>query len=47
MMASYMAFREDQKLYYIPTLERGDAIVCVDENDTATWIKITLWQKRK
>lgn len=39
VMASCMAFREDQK-YIIPTLEKGNAIVCGDEDDAAVWVKI-------
>ncbi len=39
VMASCMAFREDQK-YIIPALEKGNAIICGDEDDAAAWIKI-------
>lgn len=39
VMASCMAFREDQK-YIIPALERGNAIICGDEDDAAAWVKI-------
>lgn len=39
VMASCMAFREDQK-YIIPTLEKGNAIICGDEDDAAAWVKI-------
>ncbi|MDO4618664.1 MAG: ATP-binding protein [Clostridia bacterium] len=39
MMASCMAFREDQK-YIIPALEKGNAIICGDEDDAAAWVKI-------
>lgn len=40
VMASCMAFREDQK-YIIPALERGNAIICGDEDDAAVWVKIS------
>lgn len=39
VMASCMAFREDQK-YIIPALEKGNAIICGDEDDAAAWVKI-------
>lgn len=39
VMASCMAFREDQK-YIIPALEKGNAIICGDEDDAAVWVKI-------
>lgn len=39
IMASCMAFREDQK-YIIPALEKGNAIICGDEDDAAVWVKI-------
>ena len=39
MMASCMAFRDDQK-YMIPTLEQGHAIICGDRDDAAVWVKI-------
>lgn len=39
IMASCMAFREDQK-YIIPALEKGNAIICGDEDDAAAWVKI-------
>ena len=39
VMASCMAFRDDQK-YIIPTLEKGNAIICGDEDDAAAWLKI-------
>jgi len=39
LMASCMAFREDQK-YIIPMLEMGNAIICGDEDDAAAWVKI-------
>lgn len=39
VMASCMAFRDDQK-YIIPALERGNAIICGDEDDAAAWVKI-------
>ncbi|MCD7715859.1 MAG: DUF87 domain-containing protein [Lachnospiraceae bacterium] len=39
VMASCMAFRDDQK-YIIPALEKGNAIICGDEDDAATWVKI-------
>ena len=39
VMASCMAFREDQK-HIIPALERGNAIICGDEDDAAAWVKI-------
>lgn len=41
VMASSMAFREDQKSI-IPTLEKGNAIICGDEDDAAAWIKIPM-----
>lgn len=41
VMASCMAFREDQK-YIIPALEKGNAIICGDEDDAAAWVKIPL-----
>lgn len=39
VMASCMAFREDQK-YIIPALEKGNAIICGDEDDAASWVRI-------
>lgn len=39
VMASCMAFREDQK-YMIPALEKGNAIICGDEDDAAAWVRI-------
>ena len=39
VMARCMAFREDQK-YIIPALEKGNAIICGDEDDAAVWVKI-------
>lgn len=39
LMASSMAFRDDQK-YIIPALEKGNAIICGDEDDAAAWVKI-------
>lgn len=39
VMASCMAFRDDQK-YIIPALERGNAIICGDEDDAAAWVKM-------
>ena len=39
VMAKCMAFREDQT-YIIPALEKGNAIVCGDEDDAAVWVKI-------
>lgn len=39
VMASCMAFRDDQK-YIIPALEKGNAIICGDEDDAAAWVKI-------
>ena len=39
LMASCMAFRDDQK-YIIPALEKGNAIICGDEDDAAAWVKI-------
>lgn len=39
VMASCMAFREDQK-YIIPALERGNSIICGDEDDAAVWVRI-------
>lgn len=39
LMASCMAFRDDQK-YMIPALEKGNAIICGDEDDAAAWVKI-------
>lgn len=41
VMASCMAFREDQK-YIIPALEKGNAIICGDEDDAAAWVSIPL-----
>ncbi len=41
VMASCMALREDQK-YIIPALEKGNAIICGDEDDAAAWVKIPL-----
>lgn len=40
VMASCMAFREDQK-YIIPALEKGNAIICGDEDDAAAWVKVS------
>lgn len=39
VMARCMAFREDQT-YIIPSLEKGNAIICGDEDDAAVWVKI-------
>lgn len=39
VMAACMAFRDDQK-YIIPALEKGNAIICGDEDDAAAWVKI-------
>ncbi|MCC8104181.1 MAG: DUF87 domain-containing protein [Clostridiales bacterium] len=39
IMASCMAFRDDQK-YMIPALEKGNAIICDDEDDAAAWVRI-------
>lgn len=39
IMASCMAFRDDQK-YIIPALERGNAIICGDQDDAAAWVRI-------
>ena len=39
VMARCMAFREDQT-YIIPALEKGNAIICGDEDDAAVWVKI-------
>lgn len=39
VMASCMAFRDDQK-YIIPALEKGNAIICGDEDDAASWVRI-------
>ena len=39
LMASAMAFREDQKAI-IPALEKGHAIICGDEDDAAVWVKM-------
>lgn len=39
IMASCMALRDDQK-YIIPALEKGNAIICGDEDDAATWVKM-------
>lgn len=39
VMASCMAFRDDQK-YIIPALEKGNAIICGDEDDAAAWVRI-------
>ena len=39
LMASCMAFREDQT-YIIPALEKGNAIICGDEDDAAAWVRI-------
>lgn len=39
VMASSMALRDDQK-YIIPALEKGNAIICGDEDDAAAWVKI-------
>lgn len=39
VMASCMAFRDDQK-YIIPALEKGNAIICGDEDDAAVWVRI-------
>jgi len=40
VMASCMAFRDEQK-YIIPALEKGNAIICGDEDDAAAWVKIS------
>lgn len=40
VMASCMALREDQK-YIIPALEKGNAIICGDEDDAAAWVRIS------
>lgn len=37
--ASCMALRDDQK-YMIPALEKGNAIICGDEDDAAAWVRI-------
>ena len=39
VMAKCMAFRPDQ-ISIIPALEKGNAIICGDEDDAAVWIKI-------
>ena len=39
VMARCMAFREDQT-YIIPALEKGNAIICGDEDDAAVWVKV-------
>lgn len=39
VMASCMAFRDDQK-YIIPALEKGNAVICGDEDDAAVWVKM-------
>ena len=39
IMASCMALRDDQK-YIIPALEKGNAIICGDEDDAAAWVKM-------
>lgn len=39
VMAKCMAFREDQT-YIIPALEKGNAIICGDEDDAAVWVKV-------
>lgn len=39
VMASCMAFRDDQK-YIIPALEKGNAVICGDEDDAAAWVHI-------
>ena len=39
VMARCMAFRDDQT-YIIPTLEKGNVIICGDEDDAAVWVKI-------
>lgn len=39
VMASCMAFREEQK-YIIPALEKGNAVICGDEDDAAVWVKM-------
>lgn len=45
IMSSCMAFRDDQK-YIIPALEKGNAIICGDEDDAAAWVKIPApWEK--
>lgn len=41
VMASCMAFREDQK-YIIPALEKGNAIICGDEDDAAAWVNVPM-----
>lgn len=39
IMASCMALRDDQK-YMIPALEKGNAIICGDEDDAAAWVRM-------
>lgn len=39
VMASCMAFRDDQK-YIIPALEKGNAVICGDEDDAAVWVRM-------
>ena len=39
IMASCMALRDDQK-YIIPALEKGNPIICGDEDDAAAWVKM-------
>ena len=39
VMASCMALREEQK-YIIPALERGNAIICGDDDDAAAWVRV-------
>ena len=44
IMATVMGFREDQKLM-IPSLEKGNVIICGDEDDAAVWVKIPAPQR--
>lgn len=46
VMAKSMAFRNDQK-FIIPALEKGNAIICGDEDDAAVWVKIPAPHKNK
>lgn len=39
VMASCMALRDDQK-YIISALEKGNAIICGDEDDAAAWVRM-------
>ena len=41
VMASCMALRKDQQ-YIIPALERGNVVVCGDEDDAAAWVKVSV-----